>query len=74
MCNDERRSTYKKQKDKFSPLFKHEVSFIIGQMCENAKSCIKVLETVLQDEEENEIVRHETALALGDICQSKELL
>ena len=59
---------------KFSALFKHEVSFIIGQMWENAKSCIKVLENVLQDEEENEIVRHETALALGDISKSKELL
>jgi deoxyhypusine monooxygenase len=64
----------KSSKGKFSALFKHEVSFIIGQMCENAKSCIQVLENVLQDEDENEIVRHETALALGDICQSKELL
>ena len=64
----------KDSKGKFSALFKHEVSFIIGQMCENAKSCIKILEKVLEDEEENEIVRHETALALGDISNTKELL
>jgi len=64
----------KRHRNKFSALFKHEVSFIIGQMCENAKSCLKILEDVLQDEEENEIVRHETALALGDISRSKDLL
>jgi len=61
-------------RDKFSPLFRHEVSFILGQMCEKAKSALETLEKVLQDEEEDPIVRHETALTLGEITKSKDLL
>ena len=61
-------------KNKFSPLFKHEVSFILGQMCEKAKSALDFLEQVLKDEEEDPIVRHETALTLGEITKSKALL
>jgi len=64
----------KKFKGLFSPLFKHEISFILGQMCSVAKKALKMLEEVLQDEEEDPIVRHETALALGEITQSKDLL
>jgi deoxyhypusine monooxygenase len=64
----------KSLKHKFSPLFKHEVSFILGQMCQTAKNALKMLEIVLQDEEEDPIVRHETALTLGEITQSKDLL
>lgn len=64
----------KKYKGKFSPLFKHEISFILGQMCLVAKKALNMLEIVLQDEEEDPIVRHETALALGEITQSKDLL
>jgi deoxyhypusine monooxygenase len=63
------------EKDKgFSPLFKHEVSFILGQMCFVAKDALTKLEIVLQDESEDPIVRHETALALGEITKSKDLL
>jgi len=58
----------------FSPLFKHEVSFILGQMSLTAKNALTKLEIVLQDETEDPIVRHETALALGEITQSKDLL
>jgi deoxyhypusine monooxygenase len=43
-------------------------------MCTVAKKALKMLEDVLQDEEEDPIVRHETALALGEITQSKDLL
>lgn len=64
----------KKYKNKFSPLFKHEVSFILGQMCHKAKNALNALEVVLQDEEEDPIVRHETALALGEITKSRDLL
>lgn len=64
----------KKHSSKFSALFKHEVSFILGQMCEQAKSALNALEVVLQDEDEDPIVRHETALTLGEITKSKELL
>lgn len=64
----------KKHSKKFSPLFKHEVSFILGQMCQKAKKALSQLEIVLQDEEEDPIVRHETALTLGEITESKDLL
>jgi deoxyhypusine monooxygenase len=64
----------KNLKTRFSPLFKHEVSFILGQMCEKAKSALEFLELVLKDEEEDPIVRHETALTLGEITKSKSLL
>jgi len=64
----------KRFRHKYSPLFKHEVSFILGQMCDKAKNALTALENVLQDEEEDPIVRHETALALGEITKSKELL
>jgi deoxyhypusine monooxygenase len=64
----------KNLKTRFSPLFKHEVSFILGQMCEKAKSALEFLELVLKDEEEDPIVRHETALTLGEITKSKTLL
>ena len=64
----------KQYSGKFSPLFKHEVSFILGQMCGVAKKALNMLEIVLQDEQEDPIVRHETALALGEITKSKELL
>lgn len=60
--------------DKFTPLFKHEVAFVLGQMAKTAVKALKKLEEVLQDEKENSIVRHETALALGEISESKELL
>ena len=59
---------------KFSPLLKHEISFILGQMCTVAKKALNMLEVVLQDESEDPIVRHETALALGEITKSKDLL
>lgn len=58
----------------FSALFKHEVAFILGQMCLCAKNALSALEQVLQDETEDPIVRHETALALGEITKSKDLL
>lgn len=60
--------------DKFTALFKHEVAFILGQMAKTAKKALLKLEEVLQDENENAIVRHETALALGEISESKDLL
>lgn len=60
--------------DKFTPLYKHEVAFVLGQMAKTAKKALSKLEEVLQDENENAIVRHETALALGEISKSKDLL
>lgn len=60
--------------DKFTPLFKHEVAFVLGQMAKTASKALSKLEEVLQDENENAIVRHETALALGEIAKGKDLL
>lgn len=60
--------------DKFTALFKHEVAFVLGQMAKTAKNALLKLEIVLQDENESSIVRHETALALGEISESRELL
>lgn len=59
----------------FSALFKHEIAFILGQMAQQCKvQALEKLEYVLQDEEEDPIVRHETALTLGEISKGKELL
>lgn len=60
--------------EKFTPLLKHEVSFILGQMAEIASKALSKLEEVLQDENQDPIVRHETALALGEISKGKDLL
>lgn len=60
--------------DKFTALFKHEVAFVLGQMAKTAKKALSKLELVLQDENESNIVRHETALALGELSETKELL
>ncbi|XP_050299033.1 deoxyhypusine hydroxylase [Anthonomus grandis grandis] len=49
-----------------SALFKHEVAFVLGQL-QNAHS-IKYLQKSLEDCEENEMVRHECAEALGAIA------
>lgn len=60
--------------ENFTALLKHEVSFILGQMAEIASTALSKLEEVLQDETQDPIVRHETALALGEISKGKELL
>lgn len=49
-----------------SALFKHEVAFVLGQLQEDIT--VPYLETSLKDAEENEMVRHECAEALGSIA------
>nr|MBE5726553.1 nero [Cucujiformia] len=42
-----------------SPLFKHEIAFVLGQM--QHKDSVSYLKQSLEDTEENEMVRHECA-------------
>jgi deoxyhypusine monooxygenase len=48
-----------------SPLFKHEIAFVFGQMRMN--ECVTYLKLILEDESEHGMVRHECAEALGAI-------
>lgn len=49
-----------------SALFRHEVAFVLGQL--QNKNGIPFLKESLEDEKENEMVRHECAEALGAIA------
>ncbi|KAG8186178.1 hypothetical protein JTE90_012002 [Oedothorax gibbosus] len=49
-----------------SALFRHEVAYVLGQM--QNPSTVKQLSSVLFDEKEHEMVRHECAEALGSIA------
>lgn len=49
-----------------SSLFRHEIAFVFGQM--QKESSIEYLKHSLENEEENEMVRHECAEALGSIA------
>lgn len=51
-----------------SALFKHEVAFVLGQM--QSPHSIEALSKKLADCQENEIVRHECAEALGSLGES----
>lgn len=51
-----------------SALFKHEVAFVLGQI--QSLNSVDALAMKLADVEENEIVRHECAEALGSIGKS----
>eukprot|EP00624_Nannochloropsis_granulata_P007212 evm.model.NODE_6825_length_32477_cov_17.962835.7 len=48
-----------------SPLFRHEVAYVFGQM-QNPAS-VPALKLVLEDEQEHRMVRHEAAEALGAV-------
>lgn len=52
-----------------SALFKHEVAFVLGQI--QSLDSVEALTKKLADIEENEIVRHECAEALGSIGKSE---
>ena len=58
-----------------SPLLKHEVGFVIGQLGHYwALPAIPYLEAVVNNPEETAIVRHECVIALGDISKSKSVM
>ncbi|KAK1347928.1 deoxyhypusine hydroxylase [Hamiltosporidium tvaerminnensis] len=54
-----------------SVLLKHELAYVLGQM--RNPSCIDTLKNVLRNTEENEIVRHECAEALGNFLDKKNI-
>jgi deoxyhypusine monooxygenase len=58
--------------DKSSPLLRHEVAFVLGQL--QHPSSINALETSLANPQEHVMVRHESAEALGaiDVASSDE--
>lgn len=47
-------------------MFKHEIAFVLGQL--QKEIAVPHLEASLKDTEENEMVRHECAEALGSIA------
>lgn len=49
-------------------MFKHEIAFVLGQL--QSPIAIPYLQASLEDETENEMVRHECAEALGAIATS----
>lgn len=49
-----------------SALFRHEIAFVLGQLQEEIS--VPYLQASLEDNEENEMVRHECAEALGSIA------
>ena len=49
-----------------SALFKHEIAFVLGQLQEEIT--VPYLQASLENDEENEMVRHECAEALGSIA------
>ena len=52
-----------------SVLFRHEVAFVLGQV--QSPSTVQALIRVVENEKENEIVRHESIEALGSIGTAK---
>eukprot|EP00232_Nephroselmis_pyriformis_P017671 CAMPEP_0182878426 /NCGR_PEP_ID=MMETSP0034_2-20130328/15347_1 /TAXON_ID=156128 /ORGANISM="Nephroselmis pyriformis, Strain CCMP717" /LENGTH=306 /DNA_ID=CAMNT_0025011309 /DNA_START=123 /DNA_END=1043 /DNA_ORIENTATION=- len=56
--------------DNPSALFRHEVAFCLGQMQDT--EAVPVLKAILQNTEENGMVRHEAGEALGAIAQMME--
>ncbi|KHN69487.1 hypothetical protein CWI42_070550 [Ordospora colligata] len=55
-----------------SVLLKHEVAYVLGQMCLDESK--DILMRVLSDETEDEIVRHEAGEALGNYELSEDIL
>lgn len=49
-----------------SALFRHEIGYVLGQM--SCESVVQELALVVKDKNENEMVRHEAAEALGSIA------
>lgn len=57
-----------------SPLLRHELSFILGQIYQGEPEIYQVLTRVCSDETEDPIARHEAILAFYDIMKEAELL
>lgn len=61
-------------REKISPLLRHEIAFILGQVYEGEQELCDILKTTCYDETENPVVRHEAILAFYDIIKDQELI
>eukprot|EP01017_Pseudomicrothorax_dubius_P014855 TRINITY_DN1736_c0_g1_i1.p1 TRINITY_DN1736_c0_g1~~TRINITY_DN1736_c0_g1_i1.p1 ORF type:complete len:309 (+),score=100.75 TRINITY_DN1736_c0_g1_i1:100-1026(+) len=59
---------------KTSPLFRHEVAFILGQLAPESEAVLDQLRESIYNESEHEIVRHESLMAVSSITKNKELI
>ena len=59
---------------KDSALLKHEICFVIGQLSDKAKCAEKFLNYAMENPEEAPVVKHEAALALGEISKNRAIL
>lgn len=59
---------------KTNNLFRHEVCFVLGQLGEKAVDAVPQLKVTALDQEENEIVRHESLSAYSSISDDSEFL
>lgn len=57
-----------------SPLIRHEISFIVGQIYDKEEFIRTTLNQVAKNEKEISIVRHEAILAYYDCAQDKQLM
>jgi hypothetical protein len=55
-----------------SPLLRHEIGFILGQIGHDNET-IKIISEVCDDETEDPIVRHEAILGLSDSLNDKTI-
>ena len=55
-------------------LFKHEVFFILGQISDDCIFLTPLIKECIEDQEENEIVRHEAISAFQSVSDEKEFL
>uniref|UniRef100_A0A0A9XWN4 Deoxyhypusine hydroxylase n=1 Tax=Lygus hesperus TaxID=30085 RepID=A0A0A9XWN4_LYGHE len=53
-----------------SPVLRHEIAFVYGQM--RRRKARNYLYTLVQDEQEHPMVRHEAAEALGSIADTED--
>ena len=59
-------------KPDFSPLFKHEIAFVLGELSERAVSTASYLEAAVTDQSNHCMVRHEASEALAEVRQSPQ--
>mmetsp|Transcript_34456 Transcript_34456/g.60445 ORF Transcript_34456/g.60445 Transcript_34456/m.60445 type:complete len:263 (+) Transcript_34456:3-791(+) len=58
----------------FSPLFRHEIAFVMGQLGETAVASVPYLMAAIDDTSNHEIVRHESAESLAAVSTSAEVI
>ena len=59
-------------KPEFSPLFKHEIAFVLGELSERATNTAVYLEAAVTDMTNHCMVRHEASEALSEVRQDAQ--